>query len=587
MGGVIAVIGARLNSSRLPGKHLLDLAGAPLIARIFERLERIAELDHIVLATTADDYNQPLVEWAQRAGKAVFAFEGDVNDVVGRVDAVVRQYDADIVVYVCGDSPLIDPGTLDAMIRVLLENPGADHVALEAPLTGRRPIHEGFYPYRRRTWQRLVEAARDAAEREHVGSSLRHISGGLNTVSVRDDPVYSRVEQRISVDTPADYRFMAELYRRWYAQHQEETIVSLAWIIDELERDAGLARINRHVRQKGVDHQAVNILLVTQCDAAVGLGHLVRTLRLAGGLMEYLAAGVFVLVQGPATPHPGLALLRHGFVAAEQSISTAMLEHIDGNPVDAVIFDLVPTRVPDDMAALLHALAGRKIARVAIDGLFDQAEQLSMIHVPSFFLASDQRHLAERGMVGYGWDHYLLGGEASECPWSPGPRLLVMSGAADVARLGALWPPLLDRCLPDGTEIHWVRGPYAAVPELPARPTKRWLLHENPADMAGLLRQADYGLAQYGVSLFELLQLGVPCVAVPRAPDSDEMRAFAREDVAVVATAHQAVAALAALMDNPPLARRLSAHAWARLGQADGAAVLARRLKALLQEGSA
>ena len=77
---VLAVIGARLNSSRLPGKQLLDLAGKPLIERIFQRLEKIPQLSQIVLATTADDYNQPLLQWAQRVGKQVFAFEGDVND---------------------------------------------------------------------------------------------------------------------------------------------------------------------------------------------------------------------------------------------------------------------------------------------------------------------------------------------------------------------------------------------------------------------------------------------------------------------------------------------------------------------------
>ncbi len=70
---VLAVIGARLNSSRLPRKHMLDLAGKPLIARIFERLERVSVIDKLVLATTADDYNKPMVTWAEQAGKSVLA----------------------------------------------------------------------------------------------------------------------------------------------------------------------------------------------------------------------------------------------------------------------------------------------------------------------------------------------------------------------------------------------------------------------------------------------------------------------------------------------------------------------------------
>ena len=59
---VLAVVAARLNSSRLPGKQLLDLAGEPLIERLFQRLQQVAEIDQLVLATTADPYNQPLLE---------------------------------------------------------------------------------------------------------------------------------------------------------------------------------------------------------------------------------------------------------------------------------------------------------------------------------------------------------------------------------------------------------------------------------------------------------------------------------------------------------------------------------------------
>lgn len=93
MSKVLGVIGARLNSSRLPGKHLLDLADKPLIARLFERLEKIPELDAIVLATTADEYNQPLVQWAQQAEMAAFKAAGVARlalNTEGAVEALVE-----------------------------------------------------------------------------------------------------------------------------------------------------------------------------------------------------------------------------------------------------------------------------------------------------------------------------------------------------------------------------------------------------------------------------------------------------------------------------------------------------------------
>jgi len=172
MSKVLAVIGARLNSSRLPGKQLLDLAGKPLMERIFQRLEKIPQLSQIILATTADDYNQPLIQWAQHAGKQVFAFDGDVNDLLGRVDALVQLNRPEVVVYFCGDSPLIEPSTVANMIQALLDDPKADYVALENGINNQKSIHVGFCAYSRRVWKQIVEHVTTPEEREHVGTSV-------------------------------------------------------------------------------------------------------------------------------------------------------------------------------------------------------------------------------------------------------------------------------------------------------------------------------------------------------------------------------------------------------------------------------
>ena len=101
----IAIVGARLNSSRLPGKHLLHLAGKPMIERLWCRLTSSKEIDDIILATTADDYNRPLVNWSQDQNVNCFTFEGDVNDLMGRLDAVINTFQPQYIVYICGDCP--------------------------------------------------------------------------------------------------------------------------------------------------------------------------------------------------------------------------------------------------------------------------------------------------------------------------------------------------------------------------------------------------------------------------------------------------------------------------------------------------
>lgn len=593
MGGVIAVIGARLNSSRLPGKHLLDLAGAPLIARIFERLERIAELDHIVLATTADDYNQPLVEWAQRAGKAVFVFEGDVNDVLGRVDAVVRQYDADMVVYVCGDSPLIDPGTVAKMIHALQQQPAAGYVRLAARLPGATPIHEGFYPYPIATWRKLVRCSTSPAEREHVGAALSKFINELDTVTVADAPEFSRLQHRISVDTPSDYRFMSEIYSRWYEGHDERQPVSLKWVIDLLLTEPRLRQINSEVRQRRVGEHAMKVLLMTQCGDRVGLGHLRRSVLLARALQDSCAAGVELLVIGAPVSNSGLELIPHMFVPDEAAIEASLPGLPYATGIDALVFDLAPAALPVNVGAMLTRLDNGGMVKIAVDGLFDYVDRLDLICVPSFYLAPQYRELAASGKVVFGWNKYFLptvhGAAHGAAHFGLGRRVLVLTGGADVGGLGERWPVLLDRALPRDCQVIWVRGPYAAAPVLPAEPRLDWYCAHVSDDLAALMEQANFALSLYGVSLFELLQRGVPTVTLNlNTAQQDEMSALATENVAVVSHDEaEAVVKLAELIIDTPRAESMSKRARAKLATVDGAVWLAQKIESLVKGYSA
>ncbi len=141
---IVAIVGARLNSSRLPSKHLLPLANKPLISHVFERLKKIKRIDEIVLATTNDDYNQPLRHWAVENNVACFSYNGDVNDLVGRIDCVIKKYKADILLYVCGDCPLIEPETITNMLGVIVDKPEIDTVKLLPVKSAKEVIHEGL-----------------------------------------------------------------------------------------------------------------------------------------------------------------------------------------------------------------------------------------------------------------------------------------------------------------------------------------------------------------------------------------------------------------------------------------------------------
>lgn len=113
---VVGAIQARMGSSRLPGKALLPLAGKPLVWHIADRMRRVGLCEELVLATTADPRNEPLVAWAASEGLAVVREELE-DDIASRIAKVVRLTGADVVLKCGGDCPLVDPDVMRAMVR--------------------------------------------------------------------------------------------------------------------------------------------------------------------------------------------------------------------------------------------------------------------------------------------------------------------------------------------------------------------------------------------------------------------------------------------------------------------------------------
>ena len=535
---VVGIVVARLNSSRLPRKHFLDLAGMPLIERLFHRLEQIYELDRLVLATTNDDYNRQLVEWAGSTGRSVYAYEGDVNDLVARVDEVVVREKADIVAYFCGDSPLIEPRTVSAMIQALQKQDGADYAQLAPLPDGKGYIHEGFSVYRRSLWDRIAELSVETAEREHVGVVLSH-SKRVEAVPVyvEEPPLFSLHEHRISVDTPADYRFMRELYRRWYRSNPPESMVSLAWVMEQLGTDPELKSINAHVRQKKVEDVTGKVLVLTQAGPQVGLGHLKRMLILASALREHFSAAVRLAIQGRPTGVGGLELVEHEWLPG----GGRSMEHLERLVREwgpqAVVCDLRESESLGSLSEWLERLGEQGVMRVAVDGMFDRAEQFELIHVPSFFCSRSCLSVAAEKRS-YGWSHYLLPPLLPRRYAQRPHKLLVLTGGSDAYALGTSLPALLESAIEQPLEIIWVKGPYAEPPRLPRSGAHHlWRLEHAPHELEPLFAEADLALTVHGVSLFEALHNGLPSVTFNPAADFDQEEWQALRESGIVAVA--------------------------------------------------
>ncbi len=119
----VVIVQARMTSTRLPGKVLMDLAGRPMLERQLARLARCSQVDEIVLAVTTNPQDQALVDLARRMG--LRWYRGSEQDVLSRYLGAARESHAELVVRVTSDCPLIDASETDAVIVALSERRGS------------------------------------------------------------------------------------------------------------------------------------------------------------------------------------------------------------------------------------------------------------------------------------------------------------------------------------------------------------------------------------------------------------------------------------------------------------------------------
>lgn len=321
----------------------------------------------------------------------------------------------------------------------------------------------------------------------------------------------------------------------------------------------------------------MNILMVCQSGGAIGLGHLSRIFNLASELHQNFDVELELLIQGAQIQGGRLSSLRHGFIKPSDSLLEKLTEKVEIDAVDVMVFDLHPSFIPSGFFSLLKQMHLQGIKLVAID-CFSYFDCWDFVHIPTCHVDSLKLNTINFPAY-YGWNSYLLPQVKQARVWKPGHKVLVLTGGSDVAHLGRTLPSQLDVNLKIGTEIHWVKGPYAEAPILPEQLRFSWVIHDAPSDLSDLMGEMNYAMTLFGVSFFELLQQGIPTVVFsPYENNDDELAAIAKEQVSVVARDQlEAVQALKLLMEDVAKAQLISECATQKL-KISGAALLAQRI---------
>jgi|SaaInlStandDraft_3_1057020.scaffolds.fasta_scaffold48257_1 spore coat polysaccharide biosynthesis protein SpsF len=234
---IIAILQARVSSSRLPSKVLRLLLGEPMIIRQIERESNISCIDKLVVATSKERSDDPLVELLENRGIEVF--RGSLNDVLDRYYNVAIKYNADHVVRLTGDCPLADP----AIIKQTIEK----HLFIDADYTSNcfPPTYPDGLDVEVVKFSVLEEAWKCAelpSEREHVMPYIRNNPEFFSICNVQHNKDLSK--NRWTVDELEDFVFVEQIYKELYPRNKN---FNMNDILKLLEKKPHLKEINYQI----------------------------------------------------------------------------------------------------------------------------------------------------------------------------------------------------------------------------------------------------------------------------------------------------------------------------------------------------
>lgn len=205
-GIVLAIIQARTSSTRFPRKVLQDLQGKPMLARQIERVKRCELVDRVVVATSLDAAD--IAVWGVALNEQVRCYQGSLLDVFDRLYTCAKHYRADHVVRLTGDCPLADPGIIDSVIAMHLEQ-GNDYTSNVNPCTFPDGLDCEVFTFDalRLTYEALQSA------REHVTTLFRK---PLRWKIGRLQHTPNLAHLRWTVDYPADLEKVRRVYAALY-----------------------------------------------------------------------------------------------------------------------------------------------------------------------------------------------------------------------------------------------------------------------------------------------------------------------------------------------------------------------------------
>lgn len=242
---VLAIIQARMCSSRLPGKVLMKFSGKPLLQHIVENLQHCNYLNEIIIATTILPEDQKIRDFAKSIG--IKCFSGDPDDVLKRYYDCAKLHNGDIILRVTGDSPLTDCNLTDMVIKTCIDF-NCDYVSNVLHLTYPLGYNSGeAVPFK--ILKYLHDSQLDSLSREHVTFHIRNNPQLYEIKEIKAPLELQRSNWRLTVDYPEDYELLVKIFDGLY---DDDFIIDYKKLVDYLDSHPELYKINQKYAIKSI-----------------------------------------------------------------------------------------------------------------------------------------------------------------------------------------------------------------------------------------------------------------------------------------------------------------------------------------------
>lgn len=546
---VVAIIQARMGSTRLPGKVLMDIAGKPMLWHVIERVKRCKKINSIVVATTSKEEDKIVIELAKKCGVETFA--GSEEDVLDRYYQAAKKFDAEIIVRITGDCPLINPSTIDEMIDLCLKE-NAEYICGHPAIPS---IEQGIEVVSLPALGKVKNLATEDYQKEHVTIFIRKNPELFKIRVITPQPIFRRADMRLTVDNRDDLKLMREIYNKLY---KENGIIDLKDVVKLLDENPELKEINAHVEMSAINKYSVSpelrkkllnslrvenpnkkeLRIVFRCDASsdIGLGHVIRCLTVAKELKRQNHI-IFATTEDETNSY----IKDFEIFLKKDETEEAFLERTNSilNP-DIIVID---KKYPYTLS-FLNQLKQNKTKIVMLDNICEGLSVSDEIIFPNAHLDKNllKKYLSREQIerVKTGPDYVIIRDEilAFKNPVSHDlhtpPNIVVTTGGTDPEGvLIRLIPWLKEMDLKAnililvGQGFKFQKGLEHLTDNLPDN------FHVIPYSLQELIK-GDIVICTFGVSIYEMIYLQIPAICISHSVENAQGARILKERYGVI-----------------------------------------------------